>query len=118
VICSVPPAASDVEGALTATDDSTGTGVTVREVELCTDCPPTVAVAVMVVVPAAIVVASPDPLTLATDDTEDDHETFAVIAFPLWSCGAAVNWTVCPATTDCACGEIDTDVRTALLGAV
>ena len=76
-------AAIVVAGALTETEVSTGNGVTVRAREPCTDCEPAVAVAVMVVTPAATAVASPDALTVATDRTEDDHETFADMALPL-----------------------------------
>jgi hypothetical protein len=114
--CSVVPATSDVDAALTETDVSTGCAVTVICVEPCTDSVPEVAVAVIVVEPATSASTSPEELTVATVGADDAHVTVAENALPLWSRGVAVSCSVWPATTDCAGDVTPTEVSTGVGG--
>jgi len=85
----VPPATTDVDGALSVTDVRTGIAVTVIDVDPETVVEPDVAVAVIVVTPAASAVTRPDWLTVATEATDDVQVTLAANVFPLWSRGVA-----------------------------
>jgi len=118
VSCSVVPATSDADAALTETDVRAGGAVTVICVEPCTDCVPEVAVAVIVVEPATSASTSPVGLTVATVGADDVHVTVAENALPLWSRGVAVSCSVWPATTDCAGDVTPTEVSTGVTGGV
>ena len=55
-------------------------------------------IAVMVAVPSATAVTSPDDETVATDSADEVHDTLApLIVAPFWSLTVAVSWDVAPA---------------------
>lgn len=81
--------------AFTVALDGYTTAVTVTTVAAdATVTPPAVADTVMLVVPAATPVTSPELLMVAVPGTEEFHTRVAAIALPYWSFGLAVNCNV------------------------
>jgi hypothetical protein len=78
----VAPTPIDVLGALTEIEVSTDAAVTVIVIGADTMVAPDVAVAVIVAVPAATPVTSPDALTVATPVALDPYVTVAAIPAP------------------------------------
>jgi len=98
--CRVPPTSTTAADGEIDTLVSTGAAVwTVTVALIETVSEPDAAVAVMVVVPTAFAVTTPEGDTVATAAAADDHVTVAATGLPFWSSGLAVSCSVWPTAT-------------------